>query len=442
MFRNTSDKRRNAVDRDWVSGSILRNLLTLSWPMIIANVVNMAGPTVDMIWVGRLGSAAIAAVGVSGIAVMLAQSSLMGLFTGMRAMVARFIGARDEEQANHVAQQAIVIGAISSAILATIGIFLSEKILELIGVEPEVVAEGAGYMRIQFVGMTAMAFRTMAEGVMQASGDSSTPMKIAVGFRLVHVVLAPVLIFGWWIFPKMGVNGAAITNVISQSLGTVLAFWFLMTGRSRLKLTLKNFHLDMSTIWRIVRIGIPASIMGMEQNLRGFIFIRFMAPFGTMAMAAHTLLSRIEMILFMPAFGLGMAAGVLTGQNLGADQPDRAAKSGWTAAAIVEGFVILACIALLLWAEVAVRAFTSDPELIELSATFIRIGVAGYVTMGLAAVFQQCIVSAGDTLLPMVFNLVAGWLVQLPLAYFLPKVGDLGVYGVRRRWLFPWYLAR
>jgi len=191
--------------------------------MIIANVVNMAGPTVDMIWVGRLGSAAIAAVGVSGIAVMLAQSSLMGLFTGMRAMIARFVGAHDEEQANHVAQQAIVIGALSSIVLATIGIFLSEKILELIGVEQQVIAEGAGYMRIQFVGMTAMAFRTMAEGVMQASGDSSTPMKIAVGFRLVHVVLAPILIFGWWIFPKMGVNGAAITNVISQSLGTVLA---------------------------------------------------------------------------------------------------------------------------------------------------------------------------------------------------------------------------
>jgi Na+-driven multidrug efflux pump len=181
--------------------------------------------------------------------------------------------------------------------------------------------------------------------------------------------------------------------------------------------------------------------MGMEQNLRGFIFIRFMAPFGTMAMAAHTLLSRIEMILFMPAFGLGMAAGILTGQNLGANQPDRAAKSGWTAAAIVEGFVILACIALLLWAEVAVRAFTSDPELIKISAMFIRIAVAGYVTMGLAAVFQQCIVSAGDTVLPMVFNLVSGWLVQLPLAYFLPKVGDLGVYGVRWSLVIPMVLG-
>jgi putative MATE family efflux protein len=434
-------ERRNTTGRDLVSGSILRNLYTLSWPMVIGNVVNMIGPTVDMIWVGRLGSAAIASVGVAGTAVMLAQAGLMGLFTGMRAMIARFIGAGDEVQANHIAQQGIVVGAVSSIILAIIGIFFSEQILELVGVDQEVIDVGANYMRIMFVGMTAMAFRSMAEGVMQASGDAATPMKIAVAFRVVHVVVSPSLIFGWWIFPRLGVNGAAITNVISQSLGTILAFWFLMSGRSRLKLNLSNFHLDTSAIWRVVRIGIPASIMGMEQNLRGFIFIRFMAPFGTLAMAAHTILGRIEMILFMPAFGLGMAAGVLTGQNLGAGRPDRAEKSGWLAAGLLEAFVFASCIVLLIWAEYVVRIFSSDPDLIATTATFIRIAVSGYVVMGLGAVFQQCITSAGDTILPMVVSLVTGWLIQLPLAYFLPKVGDLGVYGVRWALVIPTVLG-
>jgi putative MATE family efflux protein len=426
-----------AAGRDLVSGSILRNLLTLSWPMIVGNSVNMLGPTVDMIWVGRLGSAVIAGVGVTGIAVMLAQSGLMGLFTGMRALVARFIGAGDEKTANHIAQQAIVIGAASSIILAVIGVFLSEWILTLIGVEQEVIDESANYMRIQFIGMTAMAFRSMAEGVMQASGDAATPMKIAVGFRLVHIVISPFLIFGWWIFPQMGLNGAAVTNVISQSLGTVLAFWFLMTGRSRLKLSFTGFHIDWPTIWRIVRIGLPASFMGMEQNLRGFIFIKFMAPFGTLAMAAHTLVGRIEMILFMPAFGLGMAAGVLTGQNLGAGKPDRAEKSGWTAAGILQIFIMVVCAALLLWAEWPVRVFTSDAELISLSVTFIRIAVVGYLIMGMASIFQQCITSAGDTVIPMIVSLVTGWLVQLPLAYFLPKMWGLEVYGVRWALVVP-----
>ncbi len=442
-MRPNSDelKRGNIARQDLVSGSILRSLYTLSWPMIVGNVVNMLGPTVDMIWVGQLGSAAIAAVGVAGTAVMLAQSGLMGLFTGMRAMIARFIGSGDEKQANHIAQQGIVVGAVSSIILAIIGIFFSEQILRLVGVEQDVIDEGANYMRIMFVGMTAMAFRSMAEGVMQASGDASTPMKIAVVFRVVHIALSPLLIFGLWIFPRLEVNGAAITNVVSQSLGTVLAFWFLMSGRSRLKLSLKGFHLNTNTIWRIIRIGIPASIMGMEQNLRGFIFIRFMAPFGTLAMAAHTLVGRIEMILFMPAFGLGMAAGVITGQNLGAGRPDRAVKSGWLAAGLLEAFILAACIVLLIWAEYVVRIFSPDPVLIETSALFIRIAVAGYIPMGLGAVFQQCITSAGDTILPMVVSLVTGWLIQLPLAYFLPKVGDLGVLGVRWAVVIPTVLG-
>ncbi len=441
MQRNPPGKPGSTTTRDWVSGSILRNLLTMSWPIIIGNTVNMLGPTVDMIWVGRLGPAAIAAVGVSGTAVMLAQSSLMGLFTGMRAMIARFIGSGDDEQANHVAQQAIVIGAAASIILAVIGIFLSEKILMLLGVGQDIIDEGASYMRIQFIGMTAMAFRTMAEGIMQASGDSKTPMKIAVSFRLVHVAVAPTLIFGLWIFPELGVNGAAITNVISQSLGTIIAFWFLMSGRSRLKLSFKGFTVNPNTIWRIVRIGIPASIMGMEQNMRGMIFIRFMAPFGTVAMAAHTLLGRIEMILFMPAFGLGMAAGVLTGQNLGAGKPERAEKSGWIAAGIIEGFIAVVCVGLLFGAEYAVQIFTSDPELIEVSARFLRIAVTGYIAMGFGAVLQNCITSAGDTVVPLIISLVSGWLIQLPLAWWLPNVGNLGVLGVRWAAVIPMILT-
>ena len=390
----------------------------------------MIGPTVDMIWVGRLGPDAIAGVGVSGIAVMLAQSGLMGLFQGLRSMVARYIGAGEEEKANHVAQQAIVVGVVASVVLALIGIFFAEGILRLVGVQPEVVSESADYLRIQFIGMTAMSFRMMAESVMQASGDAMTPMKIAVAFRLLHVVVSPVLIFGLWIFPKMGVNGAAVTNVVSQSLGTALGFWILLKGHSRLRISFKNFHIDPGVLWRVVRIGFPASVMGMQMNMGQFLLMFLVAPFGTLAVAAHTLNQRIEMIMFMPAWGVGMAAGVLAGQNLGARQPDRAVKSGWIGTAIVEGFAIICSIAILIWAETFVHVFSSNSELVGIAGTFLRIAVAGYIVTGFIGVLQQCISGAGDTLVPMSVSLLAMWLIQLPLAYFLSR-GDLGVYGIR-----------
>ena len=147
------------ANRDWTKGNLTRNLFALSWPMILSNSFNLLGPTVDMIWVGKLGSDAIGGVGVAGIVVMLCNSLLMGLFVGLRAAVSRNIGAKNPEGARHAAQQSIVIAAISSIILAMTGIFFAEPILKLTGSPPEIIAQGAPYLRINLIGMIAMSFR-------------------------------------------------------------------------------------------------------------------------------------------------------------------------------------------------------------------------------------------------------------------------------------------
>ncbi|MBI2853244.1 MAG: MATE family efflux transporter [Chloroflexi bacterium] len=422
---------RSSMQRDWTQGSILRNLLALSWPMMVTNSVNMLGPTVDMIWVGRLGAASIAGVGVAGMAVMVLNSLFMGLFTGLRAMVARSVGARDEASAIHIARQALAVGTVSSITIAFVGLFLAEPIMRLTGVQEDVITEGAAYLRISLVGMVAMTFRFMADSVMQASGDTITPMKISIIFRIFHVILAPFLIFGWWIFPRLEVSGAALTQVFSAGVGTALGFWFLFTGRSRLHLTLSRFHIDSGVIWRLVKIGIPASAMGMERSLGQFILMWFMVPFGTVAVAAHTLNQRIEMFLFVPVFGMGMAASVLTGQNLGAGQPQRAEKSVWLAVALAQGALVIFAAAMLLWAEKFVYVFSSNPGVVEAGSAFLRIAVAGYLLIGVTAILQQGLSGAGDTTAPMLVSLLSMWVVQVPLAYFLPKVAGLGAFGVR-----------
>jgi putative MATE family efflux protein len=355
----------------------------------------------------------------------------MGLGMGAKAIIARFIGAGDSAGANHVARQAFVICAGFALIMVPVGMFLAEPILAIFGVEADVIAEGAAYMRIMLVGSVSMVFWMMIEGIMQASGDTQTPMRIAVLFRIVHVVLCPFLIFGWWIFPYLGVSGAAVTNVVSQGLGLVPGFWILFSGRTRLRLTMKNFSLDPSMIWRIVKIGIPATIGGMQRSLGNMIIMWFIVPFGTIAVAAHTICQRVEMFVMMPAMGLGTGAGVLAGQNLGANQPARAEKSGWLAAGVVECFLICFSGAILLWAEQIIGIFGPEPEVVELSATFLRIAVAGFVVFGLEPVMMSCLSGVGDTLPPMLATVLSFWIIQIPLAYFLPQVGNLGVYGVR-----------
>ncbi len=391
----------------------------------------MLGPTIDMIWVGKLGAAAIAGVGVSGMIVQLVNSLTMGLYQGLRAMVARYIGAGNPKEANLVAQQAMVISLAYSITMALIGHFFAESIMRIMGVGPEIVALGGSYMRINFIGMVTMSFRNMTESMMQASGDSRTPMWIAVFFRLVHIAVCPLLVFGLWIFPKMGVNGAATTAVFSQGIGAGLGLWFLLSGRTRLHLSFSHFRIDFSVIWRLLKVGIPASVTAMQRTLGNLVLVWIISPFGTLAVAAHTLNQRVEMFLQMPAMGVGQAAGVLAGQNLGAQQPERAEKTGWIAGGLLSGVFVVVSAAVLIWAEYIVRIFDSDPELVVIASLFLRIACANWIVMGLTNVFQQCVNGAGDTMVPMIIMIVNMWLMQIPLSYFLSRVPGLGVYGVR-----------
>lgn len=422
--------RRFAV-KDWTQGNIFHNLLSLSWPIVVGNSLNLLGPVIDMVWVAKLGAASIAGVGVAGMAVMLVTSARMGLSQGTRALVARFIGSGDYEGANHIGQQAFVISGTYTVVVASIGIFFAEPIMGIFGLEAEVIAEGAAYMRIMFISTVAMSFRMMAEAIMQASGDTVTPMRITVVFRIFHAGLSPLLIFGLWIFPRMGVSGAAAANAISQGLGGMVALWILFSGHSRLRLSMKNFSLDFGGIWRILKIGIPASIMAMERTFGDLVLMWFMAPFGTIAVAGHTLIQRMQATLRMPCMGLGIGSGVLAGQNLGAGHPDRAEKGGWLAMGVGEIFTILASIAALLWAESIVRVFSTDPEIVRMTSSFLRVGAAGYALMGIYYILQNTISGAGDTMPPMLVTLLNFWLVQIPLAFILPKYTGLGVLGVR-----------
>ena len=426
------DTRAAPFEKDWTKGGITRNLLSLGWPMMVTEGLYMIGISIDMVWVGRLGVAPMAAIGVAGIFAGFQMMIMTGLGIGTRAVVARFVGAGDISGANHAAQQAFIVSVIYTVVMAVLGITLAEPILTLMGFAPDVVALGADYMRIMFgYGSITVAFWYMGYSIMQASGDAMTPLWIIVFYRVLHVPLCYALVLGAWGLPQMGSNGAAMANVISRGVGAVLVMAVLFGGRSRLRLTMRNFRVDFGMVWRMVKIGIPASVMGVQRSLSMMVIATLMAPFGTTAVAAHSVQQRVEMLLMPVNLGLGMAAGVLAGQNLGAEQPQRAERSSWQAAGISTALMIICSIAVLLLAENIVRIFNSEPEVVSMTSTFLRIAVAGYVVLGIGNVLSQALSGTGDTIPPMVISLVASWAVTLPLAYFLPRVMDLGVLGVR-----------
>lgn len=418
-------------ERDWTQGNIFRNLLSLAGPMAVNETLWTIGPTIDLIWVGRLGSTSIAGVGVAGMIVMLLTSLRWGIGAGSRAIISRYIGAGDTEGANHAARQAFVISGLYAVIVAALGLVFAEQVLRLFGLAPDVVVQGAAYLRIQLIGSVAMSFWITCEGIMYSAGDAVLPMRITVTARLLYILLDPFLIFGWWIFPEMGVQGAATANLVCYTLGFILSAWVLFSGRSRLRITMKNFRLDPSMIWRIVKIGVPNSVIGVERTFARLMLMRIISPFGTVAVASHALAQRMEFVFYMPSMALATASSVLVGQNLGAKLPQRAEKGVWLAAGTSVSIMLAAAIPVLIWTEHIIRLFNSEPELVRVAATFVRIEVASYVLMGMSTVLQQSIQGAGDTIPPMFVSIASIWVIQIPVAYWLSHRTPLGIYGAR-----------
>ena len=172
-------------------------------------------------------------------------------------------------------------------------------------------------------------------------------------------------------------------------------------------------------------------MMTIQRSLGYIIMTWLMAPFGTVAMAAHGLVQRVDTFVFLPSWALSAGAGVLVGQNLGARKPERAERSAWLAILLVGGILTLACLILLLLARETAHIFNPETAFVTMGASFLRIAAAGYTAMALVVVLGQVLSGAGDTTPGMIISVAMVWVVQVPLAFLLPDLVDMGASGVR-----------
>ena len=241
-------------ERDLTSVPISQAIWLLALPMIISHLLQASYNLIDMIWVGRLGADALAAVSMSGTILMIVMFVMIGIGIGTTALVARNFGAKKFSECGNVALQSLIMGLIGSIILTIIGYLLAPALLKLLGADPTVLMLGTGYLRILFMGVVLIFSMFFIAAILQGAGDSTTPM-IILGFSVIlNIILDPLLIFGIGPFPQMGVNGAALATVIAEGVGSLMALEVLLKGRSRIHLKLKNFRIDFTTMWRILNL--------------------------------------------------------------------------------------------------------------------------------------------------------------------------------------------
>jgi len=340
MFKKIINKILSWRKKEVVNGPILPTIFQLAFPLMISSALHTTQSLVDMFWVGRLGSAPIAAVGISGTIIMILITLIFGVSSGTVALVSQNIGAKKHSQAGQVAMHSLLLAALGSLVVAIIGIIFAKKLLLILGASEEVVTVGTSYLRIILSGGMIMFVLFLSNSILLGSGDMIIPMIVMVIANILNIVLDPLFIFGIG-FPKMGTAGAALASVISQFISCCIVLFVLFKGYSNVRIRLSEFSFQPKIIVETLKIGIPSSLQMFFRSTMMIVIMSIVAGFGTFALAAYSIGLRVQMVILMPSFALGSTAATLVGQNIGARQFRKAQKSALASVSLDLIFMIV-----------------------------------------------------------------------------------------------------
>jgi len=417
-------------DRDFTQGSIGVAIILLAVPMILEMVMESVFAVVDVFFVARLGSDAIAIVGITESMMFLIYAVAMGIGVGGMAMVARRIGEKDRDGAARSATHAIYLGMGASIVMGLVGLIFAPDFLTLLGAEPQVVREGTLFARLMLGGNCVVIFLFLLNSIFRGAGDAAIAMRVLWTANILNIVLDPLLIFGIGPFPEMGVNGAAVATLIGRGVGVLLALYYLFYKVKHFTILREHWRFQRDRFGRLVRLSRVAVLQFVIGTTSWLGLMKVIAGFGSDAVAGYTIAIRVIIFALLPAIGLANAAATLVGQNLGAKQPERAEKSVWKAAAYNAVFQTSIGIFFVIFAAPICAVFTDDPEVLVHATDGLRIISYGFFFYAVGMVLETSFNGAGDTWTPTYLNMFVFWMFEVPLAYILAYHFGFGTHGV------------
>jgi putative MATE family efflux protein len=418
------------TEADYTTISLNKAILLLAIPMMLELVMESTFALVDIFFVGKLGASAVAAVGLTETYMYLLYSIAMGLSMAVTAIVARRIGEKNRELAGRTAVQAVILGFLCSIPFAFAGIFFSKELLALMGADQWVLDNGYRYMQWMLGGNIVIVLLFVINAVFRGAGDAATAMRVLLVANAINIVLDPLFIFGLGPIPGLGIEGAAIATNIGRATAVGMQFWILFRGGKHIRVLVSQIKPE----WKVMINIIRTSLGGIGQNIIGmtsWIFLmRILSGISSEAVAGATIALRIMMFTLMPAWGMSNAAATLVGQNLGAENPDRAESSVWKIGILNMIFLIGISVLYFTFNTTLMDFFTDDRTVRDIGATWLRILSFSYFVYGWWMVTTQAFNGAGDTRTPTKINLVFFWLIEIPLAYLLAITLDWGYNGV------------
>lgn len=400
-------------------------LFSMALPAIIAMMVQALYNIVDSIFVSRLGEEALTAISLAFPIQLIIIAFFVGLGIGINSLVSRKLGEGRPEEATNAAEHGLMIAGILYVIIAILAFVIPRRFFASFTDNVLVVEYGVQYTTIVMLFAFGRIFAQAGISTMQGTGEMVKPMKAMMIGAVGNMILDPILIFGWFGLPALGIRGAAIATVMAQILSMFYVFHAIFKQKVSLHLDMKSFHYDASMIRQIVVVGLPAAIMQALGSVMLTGLNLILASFSDSAVAVLGVYYKLQSFIFMPIFGLGQGTLPIVGFNYGAKNRGRLMEAIRVAVIAAVSFMILGTVIFQLLPDTLLRLFNASPAMMDIGVHAFRTISWIFPMAGLSIVLSTSFQAMGKAHLSMVVSFIRQLVVLLPAAYFLGRVFGL-----------------
>ena len=404
-------------------GSVVKNILFFSVPLILGNLLQQLYNTVDSIIVGNyVGSNALAAIGSSTSLVYLLIAFSQGVSVGAGVVISQQLGQKNKEGVQTSVHTALALAGILGMILTVGGILFSKEILLWMNTPEEVLTDAVTYLRLYSAGMVFNVVYNMAAGILNAAGNSKRSLGYLAIASVTNLILDLVFIVGM----KMGIAGAAIATNIGQMISCVLAIWFLIRTQTDYKVCLSKIKIHKATAGLIIKIGLPTGFQNMVISLSNILVQSSVNSFGANAMAGFGAYMKVDGFNVLPVTSFGMAATTFVGQNYGAGKLERVKRGMWMTLGIGILYTITTGILLLTFSETIMHLFSNDAAVIAYGQQAMRFFCPFYWVLSILHALSGTVRGTGKSIPPMIVLLVSLCLFRVLWVQFVtPNIASI-----------------
>ncbi len=418
------------------ANTVRRDVIIIAWPVLAELLLGSLFGMIDMMMLGRINdpaiaAASVAAVGITNQPVFIGLSLIQALSVGGTAMVARYLGAKQQERVEETVKHIIILNQLLLALpLSLLAIIFTEPIMTFVGAKADTLAIGTSYFRIIMVGFIFQGFTFALSAALRGAGDTKLPMKVNLRVNFLNVLGNAILIYGLFGFPKLGVTGAAISTAVSHVLASIILFRYILNGKSIIKINLKHaFRFNKDIIYNLIKIGVPASLEQMALRIGIFFFVKVVADLGTVTFAAHQICLSILGLSFQPGQAFGIAASSLVGRSLGAQEPNKAqeyARETRKIGSIISSFMAFI---FFVFGPQIVGLYTKSPGIIRSASMALKIIALVQPFQSSQFILAGGLRGAGDTVFPLFSTFIGVLGIRVVLSYILVTIMGYGLVG-------------